>query len=187
VDYERAGRGPALYSVDAGHGFGIEGVGSQAVHGLGREGDEAAGAQEAGGLCDLAGISGATHSLIVDGGSRIYGCRDRTAEKHLPLRTPTSAAKADDGERLIIAAGAESVSATRGNPSPWLARLFLLLVLGRFLDCEVISHPEYSLNAVGLDAGYILVHLPGHHAFESHISILDDDVNGRNGAQLVLA
>ena len=43
------------------------------------------------------------------------------------------------------------------------------------------------MDAVGLHAGDLLVHGAGDYAFERNVSVLDDDVNGRNGTQLVLA
>jgi hypothetical protein len=64
VDDERAGGGPAFDSVDAGHGFGVEGVGSETVDSFGGEGDEAAGAEELGGMVDFAGIGGVGHKRL---------------------------------------------------------------------------------------------------------------------------
>src|SRR5580658_512408 len=43
------------------------------------------------------------------------------------------------------------------------------------------------MDGVGLHAGDLLIHLPGHYAFERDVSVPDDDVNGRNGAHLILA
>src|SRR5208282_3431444 len=42
------------------------------------------------------------------------------------------------------------------------------------------------MDAVGLYAGDLLVHRAGDYALECDVSVFDDDVNGRNGAQLVL-
>ena len=58
VDDERTGGGSAFDGVDAGHSFGVEGVGAETVDGFGGEGDEAAGAEELGGAVDFAGIGG---------------------------------------------------------------------------------------------------------------------------------
>ena len=61
MDYERTGGGSAFDGVDAGYGFGVEGVGSETVDGFGGEGDEAASAEEPGGVVDFTGISGVGH------------------------------------------------------------------------------------------------------------------------------
>jgi hypothetical protein len=61
VDDEGAGRGSAFDGVDAGYSFGVEGIGAQTVNGFGGEGDEAAGAEEPGGVFDFAGIGGLGH------------------------------------------------------------------------------------------------------------------------------
>ncbi len=61
MDDERAGAGSAFDGVDAGYSFGVEGVGSETVDGFGGEGDEAASAEEPGGVVDFAGIGGLGH------------------------------------------------------------------------------------------------------------------------------
>ena len=53
MDDERAGGGAAFYFVDLGHGFGVQGVGTQAVDGFGGEGYEATSSEEFGGSGDL--------------------------------------------------------------------------------------------------------------------------------------
>ena len=53
VDDERTGCGTPLYSIDAGHGFGVQRVGAQTIHGFGGESDQTSGAEEAGGVFDL--------------------------------------------------------------------------------------------------------------------------------------
>jgi hypothetical protein len=61
VDNEGTGGGSALDGVDAGYSFGIEGVGAETVDSFGGEGDQAAGAEEPGGVVDFAGIGGLGH------------------------------------------------------------------------------------------------------------------------------
>ena len=61
---EGAGGGPAFDGVDAGYGFGVQGVGSKTVNGFSGEGDEAAGAEEPGGVVNLAGIGGVGHKRL---------------------------------------------------------------------------------------------------------------------------
>jgi hypothetical protein len=56
VDDEGAGGGSPFDGVDAGYRFGVEGVGSETVDGFSGEGDEAAGAEETGGVVDFGGI-----------------------------------------------------------------------------------------------------------------------------------
>jgi len=69
--------------------------------------------------------------------------------------------------------------------SPPQAYELLLLVF--FFHYKVIGDREYAGNAVDLYAGDLLIHLAGDYAFERDVPVFDDDVNGGNGAQLVLA
>jgi hypothetical protein len=64
VDDEGTGGGPEFDSVDAGYGFGVQGVGSETVDGFGGEGDKAAGAEEPDGVVNFAGIGGAGHKRL---------------------------------------------------------------------------------------------------------------------------
>src|SRR5262249_28940538 len=63
---------------------------------------------------------------------------------------------------------------------------------GGFLFCflfhpQIICHREYVGNALGLHFGDLLIHLARNHALQRDMAILHDDVNGRHGAQGVLA
>src|ERR1700732_904380 len=70
-----------------------------------------------------------------------------------------------------------------GSPPQACELLFLIF----FFHYKVVGDREYAGNAVDLHAGDCLVHLAGDYAFERDVAVLDDDVNGRNSAQLVLA
>src|SRR5580658_4933174 len=73
-----------------------------------------------------------------------------------------------------------------GSPPAFRLKLFFLVVfLFRFVDYQIVGHSECAIDAVGFYAGDLFVHLVGDCAFERDLSILDDDVNGRNGAHLV--
>src|SRR3977135_4489414 len=70
-----------------------------------------------------------------------------------------------------------------GSP-PQARELFLLVFLFHY---KVVGHRENARNAVDLDAGDLFIHLAGDYAFERDVAVFDDDVNGRNSTQLVLA
>lgn len=70
-----------------------------------------------------------------------------------------------------------------GSP-PQAYELFLLVF---FFHYKVIGDREYAGNAVDLHAGDLLIHLAGDYAFERDVPVFDDDVNGGNSTQLVLA
>ena len=69
--------------------------------------------------------------------------------------------------------------------SPPQAYELLLLVF--FFHYKVIGDREHAGNAVDLHAGDLLIHLAGDYAFERDVPVFDDDVNGGNSTQLVLA
>src|SRR5205807_9122165 len=54
-------------------------------------------------------------------------------------------------------------------------------------DHKVVGHREYAGYAVDLDTGDLFIHLAGDYAFERDVAVFDDDVNGRNSTQLILA
>ena len=64
MDDEGAGGRPAFDGVDAGYGFGVEGVGSETVDGFGGEGDESAGAEEPDGVVNFAGVGQLGHKRL---------------------------------------------------------------------------------------------------------------------------
>jgi hypothetical protein len=51
----------AFDRIDAGYGFGVEGIGAEPVHGFSRKGDETAGAEKLGGAVNFAGSDGGRH------------------------------------------------------------------------------------------------------------------------------
>src|SRR5260370_24759630 len=53
-------------------------------------------------------------------------------------------------------------------------------------NLQIIGHREDPRDAVGADAGGVLVSLVVYHAFESHVAVLDDDSDGFLHAQSVL-
>jgi len=93
------------------------------------------------------------------------------------------------GTRLprLLAACRAVLGWTAEGGCPYASTAEMLLFLFLFLDCEVVGYGEYALDGVGLNAGDLLVHLAGDYAFERDVSVLHDDVNGRNGTHLVLA
>src|SRR5437868_205061 len=62
-----------------------------------------------------------------------------------------------------------------------------LLLLVFFFHYKVVGDREYAGNTVDLDAGDLFIHLAGDHTFERNVPVFDDDVNGRNSTQLILA
>src|ERR1700674_5545838 len=66
-------------------------------------------------------------------------------------------------------------------------KLCELLLLVFFFHYKVVGDRECAGNAVGLHAGDLFIHLAGNYPFERDVPVFDDDVNGRNGTQLVLA
>ena len=73
-----------------------------------------------------------------------------------------------------------------GDPgSPPQACGLLLLVF--FFDYKVVGDGEYTGKTVDLNPGDLFLHRAGDYPFERDVPVLDDDVNGRNRAQLVWA
>lgn len=71
-------------------------------------------------------------------------------------------------------------------PGPmWSAKSVMQLLDGLLVDAQIIGHGKNAGNRIGLDVGDIPVTCVGHHAFQSHVSVLDDNVDGRHGLQRV--
>src|SRR5258708_26877 len=77
-------------------------------------------------------------------------------------------------------------SGGRGYPALHRKLAKLLLLVFRF-HYKVVGDREYAGNTVDLDAGDLFIHLAGDYPFERNVPVFDDDVNGRNSPQLVLA
>ena len=52
-----------------------------------------------------------------------------------------------------------------------------------FLYDDVLRDGEHAGNTVSPDAGDVLVHLVGRYSFQSHLPVLNDDVDRGHGLQ----
>ena len=147
---------------------------------------------------DFSGIRGSAAETVVDGfplgrpgrevdgdpvGWGINNCRLQKSDNGFQERT----SQPQEAQRITEKSGAGRIAVRECPPQHLRRLLFLLVFLLLFFDYQVVGDGECAGDAVGLHAGDLLLHLAGHYAFERDVSAVDDDVNGRNSTQLVLA
>src|SRR5262245_43322509 len=68
--------------------------------------------------------------------------------------------------------------ATTSRASPLRSQLALHYL-------QFVPHAKYVRDAIGFDVSQVAIPLTVHCAHQPHISVLDDDVNGRNNLETV--